>query len=140
MTPVIGFTTTIVDNFSCYFPTNSRENCTTNLLVFETREISKGVQGPKLAPGRFDHFLYTSRIKFIKWLKLKISFAGKPVEKRTKGFWHRLCPGRRSVTLARNTFCLMTKINTQYNALERKPDGSLQSTVQRSFEPVFCFT
>jgi hypothetical protein len=49
MTPVIGFTTTIVDNFSCYFPTNSRENFTTNLLVFETREISKGVFDGKLA-------------------------------------------------------------------------------------------
>ena len=52
-TPVIEITTTIVDhiscmwskvdNFSCYFSTNSRENFTTNLLVFRTREISKGV-------------------------------------------------------------------------------------------------
>ena len=54
-TPVIEITTTIVDhiscmwskvdNFSCYFSTNSRENFTTNLLVFRTREISKGVDG-----------------------------------------------------------------------------------------------
>ena len=54
-TPVIEITTTIVDhiscmwskvdNFSCYFSTNSRENFTTNLLVFRTREISKGVVG-----------------------------------------------------------------------------------------------
>ena len=52
-TPVIEITTTIVDhiscmwskvdNFSCYFSTNSRENFTTNILVFRTREISKGV-------------------------------------------------------------------------------------------------
>ena len=50
---VIGITTTIsdniscmwskVDNFSCYFSTNSRENFPTNLLLFRTREISKGV-------------------------------------------------------------------------------------------------
>ena len=53
-TPVIEITTTIVDhiscmwskvdNFSCYFSTNSRENFTTNILVFRTREISKGVR------------------------------------------------------------------------------------------------
>ena len=52
-TPVIEITTTIVDhiscmwskvdNFSSYFSTNSRENFTTNILVFRTREISKGV-------------------------------------------------------------------------------------------------
>ena len=52
-TPVIEITTTIVDhiscmwskvdNFSCYFSTNSRENSTTNLLLFRAREISKAV-------------------------------------------------------------------------------------------------
>jgi hypothetical protein len=56
MTPVIGFTTTIVDNFSCYFPTNSRDNFTTNLLVFETREISKGVIPNLVISGRKDNF------------------------------------------------------------------------------------
>ena len=59
---VIGITTTIsdniscmwskVDNFSCYFSTNSRENFPTNLLLFQTREISKGVLAWPFLPPR----------------------------------------------------------------------------------------
>ena len=53
ISPVIWITTRIadniswmwskVDNFSWYFSTNSRENFPTNHLLFQTREISKGV-------------------------------------------------------------------------------------------------